>query len=100
MGARVRDSPLSATVSLRDELATLLSELNRLDSVNPPGNETRAAGHLRGYIESNGVACELYARFPSARASSVASLAAATGPGLHTPFGATFEQLCADSNLT
>ena len=73
MGARVRDAPLSATVSLRDEVATLLSELIRLDTVNPPGNETSAAEHLRGYLESNGVACELYAKVPE-RANLVARI--------------------------
>jgi hypothetical protein len=73
VGARLRDSPLSATVSLRDEVATLLSELIRLDTVNSPGNETRAAEHLRGYLESNGVACELYAQVPE-RANLVARI--------------------------
>ena len=79
MGARVRDAPLSATVSLRDEVATLLSELIRLDTVNPPGNETSAAEHLRGYLESNGVACELYAKVPE-RANLVARIPG-TGDG-------------------
>src|SRR4029450_9220198 len=55
---------LSTTVSLLDESATLLSELIRLDTVSPPGNETRAAKHLRGYLEANGVSCELYAKAP------------------------------------
>ena len=32
-----------ATISLRDEATELLQELIRLDTVNPPGNETRAA---------------------------------------------------------
>jgi acetylornithine deacetylase/succinyl-diaminopimelate desuccinylase-like protein len=50
------------TVSLRDETAGLLQQLIRLDTVNPPGNETAAAELLRGYLESNGVQCELYAR--------------------------------------
>ncbi len=62
-----------ATVSLRQEAATLLQELIRLDTVNPPGNETRAAEHLRGYLEENGVACELYAKVPE-RANLVARI--------------------------
>jgi acetylornithine deacetylase/succinyl-diaminopimelate desuccinylase-like protein len=73
VAARARDAPLSATVSLRDEVATLLSELIRLDTVNPPGNETRAAEHLRTYLEANGVACELYAKTPE-RANLVARI--------------------------
>jgi acetylornithine deacetylase/succinyl-diaminopimelate desuccinylase-like protein len=70
---RARDAPLSATVSLRDEVTGLLQELIRLDTVNPPGNETRAAELLRAYLEENGVACELYAREPE-RANLVARI--------------------------
>jgi acetylornithine deacetylase/succinyl-diaminopimelate desuccinylase-like protein len=73
VGARVRDAPLSATVSLRDEVSELLRELIRLDTVNPPGNETRAADLLQAYLEENGVACELYAKLP-ARANLVARI--------------------------
>jgi len=70
---RVRDAPLSAAGSVRDEVATLLAELIRLDTVNPPGNETRAAEHLREYLETNGVSCELYAKEPE-RANLVARI--------------------------
>jgi acetylornithine deacetylase/succinyl-diaminopimelate desuccinylase-like protein len=62
-----------ATVSLRDEAAGLLQDLIRLDTVNPPGNETRVAEHLRSYLEANGVACELHARVPE-RANLVARI--------------------------
>jgi acetylornithine deacetylase/succinyl-diaminopimelate desuccinylase-like protein len=62
-----------ATVSLRDEVTTVLQDLIRLDTVNPPGNETRAAEYLRAYLEGSGVACELYARIPE-RASLVARI--------------------------
>jgi acetylornithine deacetylase/succinyl-diaminopimelate desuccinylase-like protein len=62
-----------ATISLRDEAASLLQELIRLDTVNPPGNESVAAVHLREYLESNGVACELYAKVPE-RANLVARI--------------------------
>ncbi|HSP71229.1 MAG TPA: M20/M25/M40 family metallo-hydrolase [Gaiellaceae bacterium] len=69
-------------MSLRDEVTRLLQELIRLDTVNPPGNETRAAEHLRGYLERNGVVCELYARVPE-RASLVARLpGSGAGPSL------------------
>ena len=67
-----------AVVSLREETAGLLQELIRLDTVNPPGNETRAAEHLRGYLESNGVACELYAKVPE-RANLVARIPGTAG---------------------
>ncbi len=61
------------TLSLRDETAGLLQQLIRLDTVNPPGNETAAAELLRGYLELNGVQCELYARVPD-RANLVARI--------------------------
>jgi acetylornithine deacetylase/succinyl-diaminopimelate desuccinylase-like protein len=81
VGARARDAPLSATVSLRDEVSELLQELIRLDTVNPPGNETRAAELLRAYLEENGVACELYAKVPE-RANLVARIPGGDGPRL------------------
>ena len=62
-----------ATVSLREEATGLLQELIRLRTVNPPGNETRAAELLREYLGDHGVASELYARVPE-RANLVARL--------------------------
>jgi acetylornithine deacetylase/succinyl-diaminopimelate desuccinylase-like protein len=76
-----RDAPLSATVSLRDEAVELLQELIRLDTVNPPGNETRAAELLRDYLEESGVECELYAKVPE-RANLVARIPGSGGPRL------------------
>lgn len=62
-----------ATTTLRAEAVGLLRDLLRLDTVNPPGNETRAAELLRVYLEDAGLACELYAREPD-RANLVARL--------------------------
>jgi acetylornithine deacetylase/succinyl-diaminopimelate desuccinylase-like protein len=62
-----------ATISLRDEATELLQELIRLDTVNPPGNETIAAELLRDYLVENGVSCELYAKEPE-RANLVARI--------------------------
>ena len=62
-----------ATATLREEVTELLQRLIRLDTVNPPGNETRAAELLREYLESEGVACELYAKVPE-RANLVARI--------------------------
>lgn len=64
---------MTAAASLRDEVTDLLRDLIRLDTVNPPGNETAAAELLRGYLEESGVACELLARVPE-RANLVARL--------------------------
>jgi acetylornithine deacetylase/succinyl-diaminopimelate desuccinylase-like protein len=68
-----------AVTSLRDEVADLLSRLIRLDTTNPPGDETAAAELLREYLEANGVDCALYARVPE-RASLVARIRG-TGDG-------------------
>jgi acetylornithine deacetylase/succinyl-diaminopimelate desuccinylase-like protein len=62
-----------AVTSLRGEVADLLSRLIRVDTTNPPGNETAAAELLREYLEANGVQCELYARVPE-RANLVARI--------------------------
>ena len=51
-------------MTLADEVTRLLQELIRLDTVNPPGNETRAAELLRDYLAENGVESELYAKTP------------------------------------
>jgi acetylornithine deacetylase/succinyl-diaminopimelate desuccinylase-like protein len=68
-------------VSLRDEAVGLLQQLLRLNTVNPPGNETLAAELLRDYLEANGVKVELYARTPD-RANLVARLKGGSGPSL------------------
>jgi acetylornithine deacetylase/succinyl-diaminopimelate desuccinylase-like protein len=60
-------------MGIRDEVAGLLSELIRLDTVNPPGNETVAAELLRSYLEPLGVECALLARVPE-RANLVARI--------------------------
>jgi acetylornithine deacetylase/succinyl-diaminopimelate desuccinylase-like protein len=64
-------------VSLRHEAVALLRELLMVDTSNPPGNETAAAGVLANYFERNGIECELVARDPK-RANVVARL-----PGRH-----------------
>ena len=68
-------------MSLRGEVTELLQGLLRLDTVNPPGNETLAAELLRDYLGSHGIPCELYARVPE-RANLVARLPGGDGPSL------------------
>ncbi len=68
-------------MSLREEAVGLLQQLIRLNTVNPPGNETIAAHALRDYLASHGVACELYARSPE-RANLVARIPGGDGPSL------------------
>jgi acetylornithine deacetylase/succinyl-diaminopimelate desuccinylase-like protein len=68
-------------VSLQDEAVGLLQQLLRLNTVNPPGNETIAAELLRDYLQANDVDAELYARTPE-RANLVARLKGGDGPSL------------------
>ncbi len=68
-------------MSLREEVTELLRALLRLDTVNPPGNETAAAELLRDYLASYGIPAELYARVPG-RANLVARLSGGEGPSL------------------
>jgi acetylornithine deacetylase/succinyl-diaminopimelate desuccinylase-like protein len=70
-----------STTSLRDEVTDLLQRLIRVDTTNPPGNETAAAELLRDYLEANGLTCELIAKVPE-RANLVARLEGGDGPSL------------------
>jgi acetylornithine deacetylase/succinyl-diaminopimelate desuccinylase-like protein len=69
------------TATVRDEVTDLLQRLIRVDTTNPPGNETAATELLREYLEANGVACELYAKVPE-RANLVARIPGGDGPSL------------------
>jgi acetylornithine deacetylase/succinyl-diaminopimelate desuccinylase-like protein len=68
-------------VSLRKEVTSLLQGLVQVDTVNPPGNEARAAELLREYFARSGVPCALHAREPE-RANVVATLPGDAGPSL------------------
>src|SRR5262249_13294528 len=68
-------------MTLRNEVTELLQALIRLDTVNPPGNESRAAEFLRDYLAQSGVEAELYARVPE-RANLVARIRGGDGPSL------------------
>lgn len=53
-----------------------LAELTRIDTTNPPGNETRAADWLKAAAESESIPCELVGASPS-RLNFIARLRAA-----------------------
>ena len=72
---------MAAVSELRDEAVRLLQALIRMDTVNPPGNETRAADVLRAYFERHGIVCELPAKDPE-RANVVARIPGGDGPSL------------------
>lgn len=68
-------------MSFRDEVTELARALVRVDTSNPPGNETVAAELLRDYLAASGVESTLYARVPE-RANLVARLPGGDGPSL------------------
>jgi acetylornithine deacetylase/succinyl-diaminopimelate desuccinylase-like protein len=57
----------------RDEAVQLLQSLIRLDTSNPPGNETKAAEYIKGLLDREGIASEIHALQPG-RGSVVARL--------------------------
>src|ERR687893_3171761 len=63
---------------LTAESVALLRDLLRVDTSNPPGNETAAAELLRDYLVRHGVECELVAKVPG-RANLVARLRGSGG---------------------
>ncbi len=63
----------TSTAGLRDEATSLLRDLLRIDTSNPPGGETPAAETLAAYLTAHGIECELIARDPM-RANLVARL--------------------------
>jgi acetylornithine deacetylase/succinyl-diaminopimelate desuccinylase-like protein len=64
---------MAVATTLRQEVTELLQGLIRIDTTNPPGNETTAAELLRDYLQDAGVSCELYAKIPE-RANLVARI--------------------------
>jgi acetylornithine deacetylase/succinyl-diaminopimelate desuccinylase-like protein len=79
VGDRINSVPQAGSLGLREEATQLLQGLLRLDTVNPPGNETRAAELLRDYLASSGIECELYGNVPE-RANLVARIKGGKGP--------------------
>ena len=53
------------TRSIEDEVLEVASELIRIDTSNPPGNETPAAEFLAGYLEASGLDVELMGPDPA-----------------------------------
>jgi acetylornithine deacetylase/succinyl-diaminopimelate desuccinylase-like protein len=53
-------SPLRLLEEIRQEVADLLSELIRIDTTNPPGNEIEAAEFLAANLEKEGFTCETF----------------------------------------
>lgn len=58
---------------VRDEVVSLLRDLIRIDTTNPPGNEVQAAEYVAKTLEKEGFDCELYESKPT-RGSVTVSL--------------------------
>jgi acetylornithine deacetylase/succinyl-diaminopimelate desuccinylase-like protein len=50
--------------SIESEVATFLSDLIRINTTNPPGNETDAARFIAGYLAKSGFQSEIYESAP------------------------------------
>ncbi len=46
------------------ELIHLLQGLVRIDTSNPPGNETKAAEYLKGFLDKEGIPSEIFSKVP------------------------------------
>jgi acetylornithine deacetylase/succinyl-diaminopimelate desuccinylase-like protein len=57
----------------RDEAVQLLQDLVRIDTSNPPGNETRAADYIKGVLDKEGIASAIHTLQPG-RGTIVARL--------------------------
>ena len=57
----------------RDETVKLLSELVKINTSNPPGNETRAAEYIKGVLAAEGIEAQIYESAPG-RGNLVARL--------------------------
>jgi acetylornithine deacetylase/succinyl-diaminopimelate desuccinylase-like protein len=58
---------------LEPEILSRFTELLKIDTSNPPGNETRAANAVKAMLERDGIECKLFALDP-ARANLVARI--------------------------
>jgi acetylornithine deacetylase/succinyl-diaminopimelate desuccinylase-like protein len=66
-------SPAPDIAAGRDEVARMLSMLVKIDTSNPPGNETKAATAIKQILDKEGIASELFEAQPG-RANLVARL--------------------------
>jgi len=74
-------APAPDFAAARDEVVRYLSEYLRIDTVNPPGNETRGAKYLQSILKREGIPSEIFELEPG-RGNLVARL---TGSGSKKP---------------
>jgi acetylornithine deacetylase/succinyl-diaminopimelate desuccinylase-like protein len=74
--------PIQLMQNIREEVCELLQKLIRIDTTNPPGNETVAAKFLRENLKEDGFECEIIESKPT-RGSLITRLKGeGTGPSL------------------
>ncbi len=56
---------VAASAGAEDRVVRYFTDLLRIDTTNPPGNESRAAEYLKRVADQNGIACELLGPNPS-----------------------------------
>jgi acetylornithine deacetylase/succinyl-diaminopimelate desuccinylase-like protein len=56
--------PVQLLKEVEDEVTRFLSELIRINTTNPPGNETAAAKYLAEHLRKEGFKCELFESAP------------------------------------
>ena len=56
--------PIQLLKEVEDEVIHLLRDLIRIDTTNPPGNETKAAKYLSENLDKEGFKCELFESAP------------------------------------
>lgn len=56
--------PVQLMKEVEDEITHFLSDLIRINTTNPPGNETKAAKYLAERLSREGLKCELYESAP------------------------------------
>jgi len=65
--------PAPDFTAARDEAVKFLGELVKIDTSNPPGNETRAAAYIKSVLAAEGIPAEIYESAPG-RGNVVARL--------------------------
>src|ERR1044071_9692879 len=69
----LRAAPGPDFAAARDEAVRYISEYIRIDTVNPPGNETRGAKYLQSILQREGIPSEIFELEPG-RGNLVARL--------------------------
>ena len=79
-------------MDVKQEITNLLSDLIRIDTTNPPGNETQAATYIAKYLGKEGFKTEIIESAPGR--GSVITRLKGTGEKPNLTFAVTFGCCC------